>query len=140
MNEPTIRLENPPSEEDRRKIMDGLLAHNRTRTGDGNYENLTFLVRDAEGELIGGLLGEIYWGWLHIDVLWVNERSRKKGLGRKLMEAAERAAAERGCHSAFLDTFSFQALPFYVKMGYQIFGELPDFPAGHARPLTNAIT
>ncbi len=133
MSEPTIRLENSPTEEDRRKVLDGLLAHNKGQTGDDNYENLTFLLRDADGEVVGGLLGEIYWGWLHIDILWVDESWRKDGLGRKLMEAAEREAAERGCHSAFLDTFSFQALPFYLNLGYEIYGELADFPPGNRR-------
>ena len=44
--------------------------------------------------------------------------------------AAERRAVERGCHSAWVDTFSFQAPGFYPKLGYEPFGELdypPDF-------------
>ena len=129
----TIRLESITSEDDRRKVMDGLLAHNKAQTGDINYENLNFVLRDANGEVVGGLLGEVYWGWLHVDILWVDERFRKGGLGQKLMDAAEHEAAQRGCHSAFLDTFSFQALPFYLKLGYEIFGELTDFPPGHGR-------
>jgi len=46
---------------------------------------------------------------------------------------AEREAIARGCGSAFLDTFSFQALPFYVSLGYKVFGELADYPLGHRR-------
>ncbi len=133
MNELTISLENTPSDADRQTVMNGLFAHNKEQTGDGSYENLTFLVRDAGGEIVGGLLGEVYWGWLHVDVLWVHERLRNDGFGRKLMDMAELEAAERGCHSAFLDTFSFQALSFYLKLGYQIYGELTDFPPGHGR-------
>jgi hypothetical protein len=30
-----------------------------------------------------------------------------------------------------LDTFSFQALGFYEKLGYRIFGELGDVAGGH---------
>ena len=46
------------------------------------------------------------------------------------MAAAEGRAVERGCHSAWVDTFTFQAPGFYRKLGYAPFGELdypPDF-------------
>jgi len=33
---------------------------------------------------------------------------------------------------AFLDTFSFQARPFYERHGYECFGELRDHPPGHS--------
>jgi hypothetical protein len=38
------------------------------------------------------------------------------------MDRAEVHARERGCHSAWLDTFSFQARGFYEKLGYDEFG------------------
>lgn len=40
------------------------------------------------------------------------------------MKRAELYAVERGCTNAFLDTFSFQARPFYEKLGYRVFGIL----------------
>jgi GNAT superfamily N-acetyltransferase len=60
----------------------------------------------------------------------VSEALRLKGVGRELMAAAERRAAERGCHPACVDTFSFQGRAFYPRLGYEPFGELdypPDF-------------
>lgn len=133
MQEFHISLEASPSPEDRRKVMDGLYLHNKAKTGDGRYEDLTFLLRDINGDVVGGLLAEIYWGWMHIDVLWVHENMRGKGFGQKLMSAAEAEAVRRSCKAAFLDTFSFQALEFYRGLGYEVFGELPDFPSGHSR-------
>ena len=32
-----------------------------------------------------------------------------------------------------MDTFSFQARPFYEKLGYRVFGQLPDYPRGQTR-------
>jgi ribosomal protein S18 acetylase RimI-like enzyme len=66
-------------------------------------------------------------------------RSRKqdeaspRGFGRQLLALAEEEARQRGAEYAYLDTFSFQAPDFYKKQGYEIFGELPDFPPGHQR-------
>ena len=133
MDELTITVESQPKEEERRKVIDGLIRYNESQTGDVSYDRLTLLLRDSSGEVVGGLLGEMYWGWLHIDILWVHESLREHGYGGKLMAAAEREATARGCGSAFLDTFSFQALPFYERLGYEVFGELADYPPGHRR-------
>jgi hypothetical protein len=50
-----------------------------------------------------------------------------------LLAAGEEEAMRRGCANACLETFSFQALPFYEKRGYVVFGRLPDFPPGGAK-------
>ena len=49
------------------------------------------------------------------------------------MHEAEAEAVRRGCASAYLDTFDFQARPFYERLGYQLFGQLDDFPPGGSR-------
>ncbi len=43
----------------------------------------------------------------------------------------EQYARSKGISNFHLETTSFQALPFYQKQGYQVFGELPDMPPGH---------
>jgi cation transport ATPase len=53
--------------------------------------------------------------------------------GHVLAAAVVRAAAERGCRHAHLDTFSYQARPFYERLGYRLFGELENYPPGHSR-------
>jgi len=92
---------------------------------------VTLLAHD--GSLAGGLSGSISYGWLFVDILWVDSAARSQGYGRSLMLAAEAEARKRGCRYAWLDTFSFQARGFYEKLGYAVFGELHDFPAGHSR-------
>ena len=49
------------------------------------------------------------------------------------MQAMEAEAIRRGCRGAYLDTFSYQARPFYERLGYEVFGTLDDYPAGHQR-------
>jgi ribosomal protein S18 acetylase RimI-like enzyme len=81
----------------------------------------------------GGLLGETYWGWLHIAQIWLHESIRKRGYGTRLVQLAEVEAIQRGCQHAHLDTMDWQALDFYLGMGYAVFGQLNDLPAGHTR-------
>ena len=76
-------------------------------------------VRPRGESIVAGLAGETYSGWLFIRYLWVSEALRGKGIGRELMAGAEARALERGCHSAWVDTFSFQAPGFYPKLGYR---------------------
>jgi ribosomal protein S18 acetylase RimI-like enzyme len=57
--------------------------------------------------------------------------ARGRGFGKELMKRAELYAVERGGTDAFLDSFSFQAPPFYEKLGYHVFGTLENHPAGH---------
>jgi len=82
--------------------------------------------------VVAGLVGETYCGWLFIRYLWVSEDLRGWGVGRELMARAEARARDRGCHAAWLDTFSFQAPGFYQKLGYEEFGRL-DYPPDHQR-------
>jgi len=70
---------------------------------------------------------------LHIDLLWVKDELRGRGYGHHLLTLAEQEARQRGAKNAYLDTFSFQAPDFYKQHGYQVFGELQDFPPGHQR-------
>jgi GNAT superfamily N-acetyltransferase len=89
--------------------------------------------RSVHGEsIVAGLAGETYSGWLFIRYLWISDALRGQGIGRKLMGDAEARALERGCHSAWVDTFSFQAPGFYPRLGYEVFGEL-EYPPGHKR-------
>ncbi|MGV7223547.1 MAG: GNAT family N-acetyltransferase [Nitrospinales bacterium] len=72
-------------------------------------------------------------GWLYIDVLWVEERYRSKGLGTRLINAAEDEAISRKCCAAYLYTYSYQNPKFYERLGYHIFGQLNNFPDQHTK-------
>jgi GNAT superfamily N-acetyltransferase len=123
----------------RREILKGLRAFNIGVLGRIDHRPLTITFREGKA-IVGGLTGETFLGWFFIALLWVAEDHRGQGLGRRLMEAAEAEARERGAGNVYVDTFSFQAPGFYEKMGYREFGRLDDFPAGHDRRwLTKAL-
>lgn len=129
----SVQLENDPSPDDVAAVREGLRAFNRRHAPDDAHRELVLFLRDPDGTLAGGLLGDTYWGWLYVGILWLEEGHRRRGYGTRLLAAAEQEARRRGCHHAHLDTMSFQSLPFYEKRGYRVWGELQDLPSGHSR-------
>ncbi len=116
----------------RRLIIKGLSAFNDRAVGKSKYKSLTITLRQDK-EIVGGLTGSTWMGWLFVDLLWITDKYRGKGHGRLLMNKAESEARGRGVQNVFLNTFSFQAPGFYKKLGYKEFGRLKGFPAGHTR-------
>ncbi len=113
-------------------IRRGIRGADPPDVGARDWRPLGLALRAPDGALSGGLYGATMWGWLMIDGLWVAEELRGRGLGRRLLLAAEAAAAERGCRGAWLGTFDFQSRGFYERLGYAVFAELADFPDGHS--------
>ena len=114
-------------------IQEKLNQYNLHFAPPDNHQALTLLARDQKDNIIAGLVGVTYWGWLHIEDLWVDEGLRQQGIGRQLLLVAEEEALQRGCRHSHLETHTFQALGFYEKHGYQVFGELPDLPRGSTK-------
>lgn len=111
----------------------GLDAFNVQIAGEYNFQRICFALQTSDDNIVGGILGELFWDWFHIDLLWIPEELRGHGYGHQLLLKIEEEAKKRGAKNIFLDTFSFQAPEFYKKHGYQIYGELKDFPPGHQR-------
>jgi len=111
----------------------GIHHYNEQHAGNAQNKQLCFVLRGPDQKIVGGIIGSTYWNWLYIDLLFVKEEFRGLGFGHRLLENAEDEARKRGAKNVYLDTFSFQAPDFYKQHGYQIFGELKEFPAGHQR-------
>ncbi|NTU57062.1 MAG: GNAT family N-acetyltransferase [Anaerolineales bacterium] len=111
----------------------GIHHYNVQQAGDPQGGQVCFILYSPENEIAGGLIGETHWGWFYINLLIVKEELRGRGYGHQLLTMAEKEARKMGAKNAYLDTFTFQAPEFYEKHGYHVFGELKDFPPGHAR-------
>lgn len=134
MNESyTLTLEEAPDAQDVHFVRERLNAYNFAIVGEDDHKPLAIFVRDSDNAIVAGLLGGTYWGWLHVDILWIKDGLRRQGYGKALLAAAEQEAVQRGCRHAHLDTMGFQALEFYKRQGYTVFGELRDLPVGHTR-------
>ncbi|MDP2782950.1 GNAT family N-acetyltransferase [Devosia sp.] len=132
MDRPVIEVTETPPAADLERIARNLSAFNDSVVGPADRRPLAALVR-VDGELVAGLSGYTGWGWLYVQLLWIAEAQRGRGLARQLLAAAEAEAMVRGCHGAYIDTFSPQALHVYQQAGYTVFGTLPEFPRGHTR-------
>lgn len=108
----------------------GLSHHNNEVLSDYAYEKIALTAQDSE-RIIGGLIIELFWDWLHLETLWVDQAYRKNGIASRLLRQAEQVALEKGITKSHVETTSFQALDFYRKHGYVVFGQLDDKPVGH---------
>ncbi|MEJ6004728.1 GNAT family N-acetyltransferase [Paucibacter sp. AS339] len=133
MNLITIAVEADPDRLAKNAIQSGLFDANVAYTGDGHLDAVLVVARDDHSNVIGGVVGEAYWGWVNLTAVWVHPEQRRKGLASQLLQAAEAEAVRLGYTQAYLDTFSFQAPELYLRAGYEIFGALDNFPVGAKR-------
>jgi len=110
-----------------RFVTESLASYNIAATGQESWYPVGFFLKSGRGEWLGGLLGNIWGGWLHVTHLWIAAPVRRHGNGTRLLQAAERYAIERGCLAASLETH------FYEKLGYEVFAALEDYPPGHTK-------
>lgn len=131
MTELRVELDERPRPDDARVVSEGLLDFNRAVIGDSHEVQLGVFVRDENGRVIGGLLGHVKWRWVYVAKLWLPDELRGHGVGTRVMRAVEEYAQRHDCLGIYLDTFEYQALPFYEKLGYVQFGVLDGYPPGY---------
>ncbi|MET0968660.1 MAG: GNAT family N-acetyltransferase [Tardiphaga sp.] len=132
--EPTITVPDGPGEAERLVVANALLAFNTRTVGPNDYQPLSILINDpVTGEPLGGIWGKTAFNWCFVELLVVPEQFRGQDIGSKVLTLAEDIARQRGCIGLWLDTYWFQARGFYEKLGYEVFGEIPDYPRGGPR-------
>lgn len=123
-----------PTEADIEAVRIPLVANLEQMGRDPGYRPYAVLLSDHPGgPVTGGLYGYVLFEWLFIQFVSVPETLRGQGVGTQLMVRAEDWARAEGLGGLWLDTFAFQALPFYEKLGYTVFGEISDHPRGSSR-------
>lgn len=122
-----------PRNEEIDVVRQGLNVFNRRHMGEDNYLAVSVFVRDERGKVLGGAVCAVYWNAFSVEMLWIDDAIRGQGLGTQVMEEAEAAARRHGCAFMHVDTMSFQALEFYQKIGFVLFGTLPGYAGGVER-------
>jgi ribosomal protein S18 acetylase RimI-like enzyme len=91
------------------------------------------LLAYADNQLAGSIVGKIFFHWLHIDLIWVDDKHQRKGIGSNLMALAMEKAREMKLKGIEVWTQSWQAPGFYRKLGYEEFAVIDDFTPGRKR-------
>lgn len=131
-----IEITQRPHEQDVKIISQGIIDFNRSQIPEleAIEKEVKFFVfaRNETKQIIGGIRALCFWNTLHIELLWLSESNRGKGIGKELIESAENFAQANNCEKVFVETSSWQAKPFYEKLGYIHIATLNGRPKGHA--------
>ena len=106
-------------------LLEGMKAFNKAAVGVGGAQKFNVALREENGRVVGGVAATLAADSLYLDVVWNEDSVRGQGHGRTMMELIEVEARRRGAHYAWLYTMSWQARPFYGKLGYTCIGEMP---------------
>ncbi|HEY0302844.1 MAG TPA: GNAT family N-acetyltransferase [Rhizomicrobium sp.] len=111
----------------------GVKAFNAITVPDLASRRIVAAIRDEAGRIAGGVVGSLAGDSIYLDVVYTDDSVRGTGLGREAMLLAEAEAKRLGAREAWLYTMSFQAKPFYEKLGYSQFAELEWLDGRHRR-------
>ncbi|MFN8641026.1 MAG: hypothetical protein U0802_04965 [Candidatus Binatia bacterium] len=136
----TIAFEPELSSATREQIELGLAFHNIATTRLSEYHAIALVLRDASGEVRGGLLGELWGGWLHVSYLWVDAPLRRAGWGRSCCAPPSAMPSRAAPTTRTWRRLGFQARPLYEALGYEVFATLDDCPPGHQFFLRKALS
>jgi GNAT superfamily N-acetyltransferase len=116
----------------KRAVLGGLIGYNTEKMGRQKYRRFAVSLRD-DGEVVGGIVGEVWMTVLFIQFFWIEARFRGKGHGTALIEKIEQEARQFGAVRSYVDTMSVQAPAFYRACGYEAFGAIDGYPGGVTR-------
>ncbi|MFY2159626.1 GNAT family N-acetyltransferase [Vibrio alginolyticus] len=118
-----------PDQTDLDFVREGIRSYNRLHLPEGEVHAVGCFAKDENGKIMGGLTGEMFKNTVFVEFLWVEAESRTSGLGSQLMSMLEQKVKPHGVTHVYLDTYSFQALEFYLKLGFEKVGQYSGYPA-----------
>jgi GNAT superfamily N-acetyltransferase len=114
-----------------------LLEDLQATAPQGINSKVALALRTDDGACIAGIYGATSYGWLRVNLIWVDRRHRREGHAKRLMQQAFDLAIDRGCHAAWLETSNSDARDFYRSIGFADFAKLENgadgVPPAHAR-------
>jgi len=73
-----LKLEADPALADVRSLLDRLYEYNVEQTGRNDGQWLAIFLRDAKDQIVAGLYGWAWAGWLKITDFWVSSEARRQ--------------------------------------------------------------
>ncbi len=118
-----------PNDNDWKIIDDGIVQYNNQKNGKQKNTPIASFAYFND-KIIGGITGTLFWNYLFIDSMWIQDEYRRRGIGSDLLDKIEKLSLEQGISRCHLYTHSFQSLDFYKKSGFTVVGQLEDMPLG----------
>ncbi len=119
-------VSNAVKPEDWNRVGNKLSQYTKERRAP-RHEPLSFLFQERAGR--AGVRGEAVitqnWGKIDIDLLFVEERHRRKGIGKALVEAITRFGCIHGVKAVRVSTPTWQGEGFYEHIGFTEMGRIP---------------
>ncbi len=128
-----LALESDDKDGVQQALVAGIKAFNNAAVPNLNSHKIVAGIRDDAGKVVGGVAGGLAGDSVYFEVVWNDDSVRGTGMGREMMLLAEAEAKRLGAREAWLYTMSFQAKPFYEKLGYTQFAELNWLDGKHKR-------
>jgi len=128
-----VTLETDDDDEVLVALMAGMKAFNGAAVPGLTGHKIVAAVRDEKGRVRGGVIGRLAGDSVYMEVVYNDAEVRGTGIGTSAMRLVEDEARRLGASEAWLYTMSFQAKPFYEKLGYHQFAELKWFGGTHRR-------
>jgi GNAT superfamily N-acetyltransferase len=131
MTQPSVafQVEDLPDPRDIELLETRIRSEASTAMGLGDEVDLAIFVRE-EGAVVAGVSGWTWGDCCELQSLWVQPSLRGRGLGSKLIAAAEAEAVARGCVQTVHFTYEFQARTLYERNGYKLVARVKNFPWG----------
>jgi N-acetylglutamate synthase-like GNAT family acetyltransferase len=128
-----LALETDDKDGVQQALIAGIKVFNNAAVPNLNSHKIVAAIRDDTGTVVGGVVGALGGDSVYMEVVWNDDSVRGTGMGREMMLLVEAEAKRLGAREAWLYTMSFQAKPFYEKLGYTQFGELDWLDGKHKR-------
>jgi GNAT superfamily N-acetyltransferase len=117
----------------KKAVLRGLMAFNRRAHSYVTGRLVSVTLRGDDDAIIGGATGYSRGPTAFLELLWIEDQHKGKGTGTTLLAAFEEECRKQGARQIYLDTYSFQAKPFYEKNGYHELGRIEGYFEGVAR-------
>lgn len=115
-----ILYESNPHPDDIQLLNNGISENTKQKKEMKQLDFFAFFIRDENEKIVGGCAGDNMYGCLYVGQLWVAEQLRGQGYGAKLMHEAENLAKKSECNFMAVNTFDWEALDFYKKLGFYV--------------------
>lgn len=129
--DPTFAIDEDPQTFD--ALLEGAKAFNKQSADVPPSQKFNVVLRDTDGRIVGGVAASLSADSMYLEIVWNDDSVRGQGHGRRMMEMIEAEGRRRGARNVWLYTMSFQARPFYEKLGYACVGQMPYMGETHRR-------